>query len=67
MTCYGVEVPGVEGRAGMVALAGNNVDLDILAQSVTSQLPPFARPRFIRVTDKLDMTSKGMIYILLHF
>ena len=65
LTCYGVEVPGVEGRAGMVALAGNNVDLDILAQSVTSQLPPFARPRFIRVTDKLDMTSKGMIYILL--
>ena len=67
LTCYGVEVPGVEGRAGMVALAGNNVDLDILAQSVTSQLPPFARPRFIRVTDKLDMTSTGMIYILLHF
>ena len=67
LTCYGVEVPGLEGRAGMVALAGSNVDMDSLAQSVISQLPPYARPRFIRVTEKLDMTSKKAGFIFGHF
>jgi solute carrier family 27 fatty acid transporter 1/4 len=25
--CYGVEIPGVEGKAGMVAIVGKNISL----------------------------------------
>jgi len=57
LTCYGVEVPGYEGRAGMVALAVNEIDLEEVAKTVGRELPPYARPRFIRLTQTLDMTS----------
>ena len=57
LTCYGVEVPGYEGRAGMVALAVTEIDLEEVAKTVGRELPPYARPRFIRLTQTLDMTS----------
>ena len=57
LTCYGVEVPGYEGRAGMVALAVNEIDVEEVAKTVGRELPPYARPRFIRLTQTLDMTS----------
>jgi len=57
---YGVNVPGVEGRAGMAALVlrdGEPLDVDALREHVTRGLPPFARPVFLRVLRELNTTS----------
>ncbi|XP_071947887.1 long-chain fatty acid transport protein 4-like isoform X2 [Antedon mediterranea] len=58
-TCYGVEIPGNEGRAGMVAVVGTpgTVDLVTLNQDLQKALPAYAKPIFIRFTEKLEMTS----------
>lgn len=49
--CYGVEIPGVEGKAGMVAIVDpdGSVNLDELAKGIQAKLPKFARPLFLRV------------------
>jgi acyl-CoA synthetase (AMP-forming)/AMP-acid ligase II len=57
---YGVNVPGVEGRAGMAALVlrdGEPLDVDALREHVNRGLPPFARPVFLRVLRELNTTS----------
>ncbi len=57
---YGVEVPGVEGRAGMVAFAldgAEQFDTDALTQLVERELPPYAQPVFIRVQRSLATTG----------
>lgn len=57
---YGVEVPGVEGRAGMVAFALDEsveFDVDAFASLVEEQLPVYARPVFVRVQQALDSTG----------
>lgn len=57
---YGVNVPGVEGRAGMAALVlrdGESLDVDALRAHVDRGLPPFARPVFLRVLQELNTTS----------
>ena len=55
---YGVTVAGCEGRAGMAALVDtDNVDMDTLARAVTDKLPVYARPYFLRLTPKLDITG----------
>ena len=52
---YGVTVPGHDGRAGMARLslrAGNgpaNLSLGGLYDELASELPPYARPLFLRV------------------
>lgn len=49
---YGVEVPGVEGRAGMVAFAldeGTKFDVAGFQSLVESSLPPYAQPVFVRI------------------
>ena len=50
---YGVEIPGADGRAGMAALvlAEGVAELDLqgLSSRVVAELPPFARPVFVRV------------------
>ncbi|ESO09479.1 hypothetical protein HELRODRAFT_109692 [Helobdella robusta] len=58
-TVYGVEIPGTEGRAGMVAVADPNrtLDLQLLSREVKKTLPSYARPVFIRVMSQLNMTS----------
>jgi citronellyl-CoA synthetase len=56
---YGVEVPGVEGRAGMVAFEleeGEELDLDKLQTLVESELPPYAQPVFIRILRSAETT-----------
>lgn len=56
-TAYGVEVPGCEGRAGMAAVAaGPGLDLAALRAHLADRLPPYARPRFVRVRGTLDVT-----------
>jgi citronellyl-CoA synthetase len=58
---YGVEVPGADGKAGMVAL---NLECDIndfdvagFTRHVTDSLPVYARPVFVRVQPDLDVTG----------
>ncbi|HZK44257.1 MAG TPA: long-chain-acyl-CoA synthetase [Syntrophomonadaceae bacterium] len=57
---YGVRVPGMEGRCGMVALKpldGVNIDLDDLAKYVKDKLPAFAIPYFVRIREQIDATN----------
>ena len=57
---YGVEVPGVEGRAGMAALAVDSpgaFDLEAFASLVDRELPAYARPVFIRLQGSLETTG----------
>ncbi|XP_053989460.1 long-chain fatty acid transport protein 4-like [Hylaeus volcanicus] len=56
---YGVEVPGVEGKAGMAAIYDDNDTLDInkLSVNLKEHLPFYAIPRFIRVLTKIDLTG----------
>ncbi|XP_069360638.1 long-chain fatty acid transport protein 4-like [Maniola hyperantus] len=56
---YGVEVPDIEGRAGMCGIvdADGTLDLDKLAKDIAKDLPKYARPVFIRVMRSMDMTA----------
>ncbi|XP_045470323.1 long-chain fatty acid transport protein 4-like isoform X1 [Harmonia axyridis] len=56
---YGVEVRNQEGRAGMAAVLDpdDNVDLNTLAEGCRKSLPSYARPIFIRILKKMDMTG----------
>jgi len=57
---YGVEVPGADGKAGMAALtleAGATFDPEEFASFIEAQLPPFARPVFIRVQGDIEVTG----------
>ncbi|PSN39832.1 hypothetical protein C0J52_19191 [Blattella germanica] len=56
---YGVQVPEQEGKAGMAAIAdpNNMLDFKSLADGLDKTLPMYARPIFIRVLGKLDMTG----------
>ena len=51
MNAYGVQVPGHDGRAGMVALVcrSSTLDLEALYQHICVRLPAYARPLFIRI------------------
>jgi citronellyl-CoA synthetase len=58
---YGVEVPGADGRAGMVAL---NLECEVdefdpvaFTQYVNDNLPVYARPVFVRLQHELDVTG----------
>jgi fatty-acyl-CoA synthase len=54
---YGVAVPGAEGRAGMALLAAEGApNLEDIAQALEA-LPRYARPLFLRVRQKLELTS----------
>jgi len=55
---YGVEVPGGEGKAGMAALAADpNLDLAGLTAHLEKNLPPYARPIFLRFQKEIEATS----------
>ncbi|XP_071583237.1 long-chain fatty acid transport protein 3 [Heliangelus exortis] len=59
-TVYGVTVPGHEGRAGMAALVlrpGCHLDGPGLYRHLEQLLPPYARPRFLRLQEHLEMTE----------
>ncbi|XP_015267208.1 PREDICTED: long-chain fatty acid transport protein 3 [Gekko japonicus] len=60
VTVYGVTVPGHEGRAGMATVVlrpGREFNGAEVYVHVTELLPPFARPRFLRIQDHLEMTE----------
>nr|XP_057946867.1 long-chain fatty acid transport protein 1-like isoform X2 [Doryrhamphus excisus] len=56
---YGVCVPGVEGKAGMAAIAhtGDHFDLDAFLTAVQKALASYARPFFLRLTPAVDTTG----------
>ncbi|XP_071783781.2 long-chain fatty acid transport protein 1-like [Centroberyx gerrardi] len=56
---YGVSVPGVEGKAGMAAIAdaGGQFDLDAFLLAVQKALPSYARPVFLRLMPYVDTTG----------
>jgi fatty-acyl-CoA synthase len=55
---YGVSVPGQDGRAGMAALvAAPDFDPADLAGKLGANLPPYARPIFLRLMPALEVTG----------
>jgi fatty-acyl-CoA synthase len=55
---YGVSVPGQDGRAGMAALVtSSGFDIAGLAGALASNLPPYARPVFVRLLPELEITG----------
>uniref|UniRef100_A0A667XXG3 long-chain-fatty-acid--CoA ligase n=1 Tax=Myripristis murdjan TaxID=586833 RepID=A0A667XXG3_9TELE len=56
---YGVAVPGVEGKAGMAAIADTMGSFDCTAffREVQRVLPPYARPVFLRISPHVDTTG----------
>ena len=58
---YGVEIPGTDGKAGMVSIAATvdhtNFDLNELITIQQNNLPPYAIPIFIRFLSRLKTTS----------
>lgn len=61
VTVYGVEVEGMEGRAGMAMIVGTDktVDLTKLLQQLSLSLPAYAVPVFIRLS--ADATTTGTL------
>jgi fatty-acyl-CoA synthase len=55
---YGVTVANLDGRAGMVAMvAGPDLDLPALHAHVARNLPPYARPMFLRMMPEVEVTG----------
>lgn len=54
-----LQVGNFEGRAGMVAIVDpkHEVDLDALAKGLDKNLPPFARPLFLRILSEITLTG----------
>ena len=57
-TVYGITVPGAEGKAGMAAIAADSaLDLAGLRAHLVRRLPAYARPVFLRLTNRIDATA----------
>lgn len=55
---YGVTVPGAEGRAGMVSLVTDgDLDFEAFKTYLEKELPSYARPLFLRLLPKMDVTG----------
>ena len=57
---FGVDVAGADGKAGMVAIVvkgGKELDLDEFSLYVSSNLPSYARPVFLRIQAELATTG----------
>lgn len=56
---YGVAVPGVEGKAGMAAIADPHslLDPNAMYQELQKVLAPYARPIFLRLLPQVDTTG----------
>uniref|UniRef100_A0A3Q3MGV9 Long-chain-fatty-acid--CoA ligase n=1 Tax=Mastacembelus armatus TaxID=205130 RepID=A0A3Q3MGV9_9TELE len=59
---YGVSVPGVEGKAGMAAIAYgiDQFDFDSFLIAVQKALPSYARPIFLRLMPSVDTTGETL-------
>ncbi|MFE8072217.1 long-chain-acyl-CoA synthetase [Marinobacteraceae bacterium S3BR75-40.1] len=55
---YGVEIPGTNGKAGMVTLVPqDNFNIDSFLDYLQENLPPYAIPVFVRKTDAIEKTG----------
>ena len=55
---YGVTVPGMDGRAGMASLVVNgDFQLDRLPENLRHRLAPYARPIFLGLSPRIDVTG----------
>jgi fatty-acyl-CoA synthase len=55
---YGVPITGADGKAGMAALTiDSDFDLATLRAELAERLPTYARPVFLRITDKIASTE----------
>lgn len=55
---YGVVIPGTEGKAGMAAIVpGLGFDLSAFRRHAHANLPPYARPVFVRLCETIDTTG----------
>ncbi|XP_054421417.1 long-chain fatty acid transport protein 2 [Pteronotus mesoamericanus] len=57
---YGVSVPGHEGRIGMASIKmkkGYEFDGQKIFKHITNYLPSYARPRFLRIQDTIEVTG----------
>ncbi|ELV10633.1 Very long-chain acyl-CoA synthetase [Tupaia chinensis] len=57
---YGVPVPGHEGRIGMASIKmkeNHEFDGKKLFQHIADYLPGYARPRFLRIQDSIEITG----------
>lgn len=58
VSVYGVEVAGYDGRAGMAAFAvDERFDLSALRRHIDGRLPDYARPLFLRICERLEVTG----------
>lgn len=60
VVCYGVQIPGSEGRAGMVAVgdADDSINLQAFIEEAKLCLPGYAVPLFVRKLRQLDRTGE---------
>jgi citronellyl-CoA synthetase len=60
-TAYGVEIPGTDGRAGMVSIVSDTpataFDLRSLLTFMRQELPAYSVPIFLRFQGKLELTG----------
>jgi fatty-acyl-CoA synthase len=55
---YGVRVPSTEGAAGMAAVVTDGpLDFVAFREHLARWLPPYARPLFVRITDRIEATD----------
>jgi fatty-acyl-CoA synthase len=55
---YGVAIPGSDGRAGMAAIVSDGaLDLAALRAHLVKELPPYARPLFLRLRREIELTA----------
>ncbi len=55
---YGVKVGAAEGRAGMAAIESeSSLELDALRRHLAGCLPPYARPLFVRLLPRCEVTG----------
>ena len=55
---YGVAVPNADGRAGMAALSiDSTFDFKVFKTYLDGLLPRYAQPVFLRIVDRLELTS----------
>ncbi|MCG8316779.1 MAG: long-chain-acyl-CoA synthetase [Pseudomonadales bacterium] len=56
---YGVQLPGTDGRAGMVGIIAKNNELNLKAISdhIMEKVPSYARPLFLRQITEMDTTG----------
>ena len=61
---YGVDVPGLEGKAGMAAIVEDvaKFDLDRFLHRIKAELPTYAIPIFIRLVSTLDITGRYQLF-----